>query len=788
MRKLRTPPSIHWWDWTSVFLLFLLMQTLAERLFATEWTPSLGIVRGCTLMGTVIGLALGYSTIPQRRARWLSFFYMLLLLPLEWTSIIEGAVAPDEKLISVGGRILFSLSEFFARRPVDDPLFFIAVMSILFWVLSASAGYQLTRHQNFIAATVPSMFGVLIIQNYDNVLHGRILVIAFFVMLALLLLGRMNFLREQKHWKEKHVFVSPENSIDLSSGMAIAAGLLIILAWVTPPSFVKIETARRTWNRITKPWTDFTNRFENAVSALESQTGGAPGTEFYGSQLELGLGFSLSESVMFTVEAPDLSFDVKPPRFYWRGRVYDRFSNGKWSATGTQNEDFSPDAPMLVDEEQPRANFTFKVGEQPVTLLFEPARTIWISRPGVSVHAPAVEDEDILSWKASPGLLPGESYRVQSVLSNPNVEELRAAGAEYPQWVLDRYLQLPNDVSPQITALAAEITADAETPYDKANVVTRYLRENIEYAPSIPEPPFNADPLEWVLFKYKKAYCVYYASLEVVMLRSLGIPARMAVGFAEGAATGRDISGEENDLPDTTIYTVKKINAHAWPEVYFPGIGWVEFEPTGNQAPLQRPLALRNSEGTNSSLGRNTPLAEIDGFASREPDFEEGIDSPSSQTTAPLPPLSLILMLILLIFVAASIYISQRYSLPTRLPTFVRSTIERPGFEAPRWVLNWERWVKLTSIEKSFESVNFALRQLKSPLPIHATPIERADKLVGLLPGISLNAKVLLDEHQTSLYTSRIADAKRAKHAARAVRYQALLARIRYFWTGKYSP
>ena len=786
MRKLPAPPSVHWWDWTSVVLLLLLLETLAARLIATEWTPSLWLIRGFTWMGAIIGLSLGYSTIPQRRARWLSFFYMLFMLPLQWTTIIKGPVALEEKLSSVGGRILFSFSELFARRPVEDPLFFIAIMSVIFWVLSASAGYQLTRRQNFIAAAVPSMFGILIIQNYDNITRGRIWVIAFFVMLALLLLGRMNFLREQKRWKDKHIFLSPENGIDLSSGMAIAAGLLIVIAWVTPPSIFRVETARKTWNQITKPWTEFTNRFENAVSALESKTGGGQSTEFYGSQLELGLGLSLSESVMFTVEVPDLPFRAAPPRYYWRGRVYDRFSNGKWTATGTQREDFSPDKfiPQATEDEV-TANFIFKVGQQPVTLLFAPAQTIWISRPGSNVHAPAAEDTDILSWNAAPGLLPGETYQAESVVNNPNIEELRAAGVEYPQWVVDRYLQLPNDVSSRITALAQEITADAETPYDKATVVTRYLRENIEYAPTIPEPPFNADPLEWVLFKHKKAYCVYYASLEIVMLRSLGIPARMAVGFAEGTPGDKVVSGQAEDQPDTTTFTVKKVNAHAWPEVYFPGIGWVEFEPTGNQAPLDRPHAPSDNDQNAGIRGPTSALLEPETDIPPDENLpNENVETPVDTSRAPF----IILSSISIVVIGLAIYLSRRYALPTRLPSLVRTSIERGGIESPRWVLNWERWVKLTSIEKSFESVNFALRQLKAPLPIHATPIERADKLTGILPGISSSAKVLLDEHQTSLYTSRTADAKRAKRAARTIRYQALLARIRYFWTGKYPP
>ena len=128
----------------------------------------------------------------------------------------------------------------------------------------------------------------------------------------------------------------------------------------------------------------------------------------------------------------------------------------------------------------------------------------------------------------------GESYQVDAILSNPNRQQLQEAGTSYPEWVTQKYLQLPKAFSPRIKELAAEITAGTQTPFEKSIAITRYLRENIKYAPTIPEVPRNKDPLEWVLFEYKQAYCVYYASAEVLMLRSVGVPARMAVGFAQG--------------------------------------------------------------------------------------------------------------------------------------------------------------------------------------------------------------------------------------------------------------
>ena len=363
MEKSSTRSS--WWDWAAILLLFALLQIVTARLVATEWTKHLALVQLSTSMGMAIGLALGYSQFQLRAARWLSFCYMLVLLPLQWTLVIDQKASLEEQLLSVGGRLLFSISEFFSRRPVEDPLFFIASMSIAFWIITASAGFRLVRHQNFLAVALPSAIGILIIQNYDNGAAGRLWFLAFFVFIALFLLGRLNFLQDQKHWRERRIFLSPENSVDLTSGMAIAAGLIILIAWTVPVSLTRIDSARQAWNRITKPWDDFSKRMENAVSALDSTTGGRPG-EFYGTELELGLGFPLSETVMFQVQVPDLAVGQQPPRYYWRGRVYDHFAKDQWYTTGTTRHEYSPENPAPAIEQNTEgtlARFVFNAGE-----------------------------------------------------------------------------------------------------------------------------------------------------------------------------------------------------------------------------------------------------------------------------------------------------------------------------------------------------------------------------------------------------------------------------------------
>jgi transglutaminase-like putative cysteine protease len=698
---------------------------------------------------------------------------MLVMLPLQWTLVIDQMVSLEEQFMSVGGRLFFSLGDFFARRPVDDPFFFVAVMTVAFWVMSTSAGFNLVRRQNYLAAVVPSAIGLIVIQSYDNSVEGRVWILAFFAFTALLLLGRLNHLENKKSWHDRRVFLSPDNSLDLTSTMAVAAGLIILVAWTTPASLSSLDSAVRTWNKVTRPWRAFTERMENAVSALESPSGGKRG-EFYGSELMLGRGFPLSDLVMFTVQVPDLPSEERPPRYYWRGRTYDYFVRGQWYTTGTSFVDYSPAdiIPVLAEEKAP-ANFIFNTGETAFSLIYAPAQPVWVSRPGVTLSAPTnAGGQEVVSWFATPTLLAGEAYQVNAVLNNPNQGQLREAGTDYPEWVKQKYLQLPDDFSPLISELALEITSEAETPYDKTVAITQYLRENITYASTIPQPPRNTDILEWILFEYKQGYCVYYATSEVLMLRSLGIPARMAVGFSQGER-------------DSDTFVVRRFDAHAWPEVYFPGVGWTEFEPTGSQPTLSRPLPPRDPSETNDPVNPLDTLRSEDGlnFAGRDQPLEEGLD-PTLQTDAPLNP-SLYLIPLFIIFATLTIYFSRRYAIPARIPVLLRTSIERSGSQAPHWIINWERWVDLSPIEKSFESINFGLRILENPAPRHATPIERAKALSTLLPKTENQIKTLLDEHQTSLYTSRNADAIRARRAAFNIRIQVLIEKVRYMLKGK---
>jgi transglutaminase-like putative cysteine protease len=182
--------------------------------------------------------------------------------------------------------------------------------------------------------------------------------------------------------------------------------------------------------------------------------------------------------------------------------------------------------------------------------------------------------EDITSLHSPERLPAGHTYTATSLKSLATDQQLRETGALYPPWVVDRYLDLPATVPQRVRDIAEEIVtnAGATTPFDRAKALETYLRDNFTYNTAIPLPPAGSDRVDWFLFQNKEGYCEYYASAMIVMLRSLGIPSRMASGYAPG----------ELD-PATGVFTVRESAAHTWPEVYFPTYGWIEFEPTPSQ-------------------------------------------------------------------------------------------------------------------------------------------------------------------------------------------------------------
>ena len=161
---------------------------------------------------------------------------------------------------------------------------------------------------------------------------------------------------------------------------------------------------------------------------------------------------------------------------------------------------------------------------------------------------------------------PINRYEADSQLAEADSDELRLAANNAPG-SMDEYLKLP-PLDARISKLAEEIGAPAPSNYEKAVALEQYLSTHFGYTLELPHS-LPADPLANFLFERKRGHCEYFASSMAVMLRMLRIPSRIVTGFR---------GGEFNDL--TGQYVVRASDAHSWVEAYFPGSGWVGFDPT----------------------------------------------------------------------------------------------------------------------------------------------------------------------------------------------------------------
>ncbi|MHC1694751.1 MAG: transglutaminase family protein [Eubacteriales bacterium] len=193
--------------------------------------------------------------------------------------------------------------------------------------------------------------------------------------------------------------------------------------------------------------------------------------------------------------------------------------------------------------------------------------------------------------------------------------DFAASELKYRAFVNDIYTRLPQDFPEQIVSLATEVTKDANSDYYKAVAIEQYLAKNYKYTLN-PKAPYDdeADFVYSFLFDTKEGYCTYYATAMVTMMRSLGIPARYVEGFA--VDNTRNV-GRTPTVRNPALTSIFDYNAHAWAEVYFPGIGWLPFEPTTatqveetvEQEPsYQPPVRLPVSDG--SMMPTNPPVED----------------------------------------------------------------------------------------------------------------------------------------------------------------------------------
>ena len=306
---------------------------------------------------------------------------------------------------------------------------------------------------------------------------------------------------------------------------------------------------------------------------LQKTSGEALRTTGFSDRVDLGTIGSVKQDpqVVMRVELPDQSA-VEKDRFYLRGLAYDQYNGQSWSRSRTHLRSLSlvADGTFLVRPAGSRRSDNLSETIRQDILLETLDTTVLFAVPSADL----VSGEFLtLQADAMGGLhlsLPPSSrvrYSVTSQVPQLVADERTASTLDYPDPIRSRYLQVPMG-SEQVADLAHRVSQQAMTPFGKTVAIQQHLLENYRYSLEDNTATLS-HPLEEFLFSRKTGYCEHYATAMVVMLRTVGIPARLVTGF---------LATEWNEYGG--YFTVRQRDAHAWVEVYFPHSGWITMDPT----------------------------------------------------------------------------------------------------------------------------------------------------------------------------------------------------------------
>ena len=488
-------------------------------------------------------------------------------------------------------------------------------LSVASWLTGYLGAWLFLRHRNFWGVFVLGGLGLL--SNLTFLPPHTNLHLALYLFTALLLVARVQAVRRQGEWDRRGIrYDEGLRALTLSDSFFITIAVLLVAFLL--PAWGNWNPVTNAYESMRKPLTSYEDDFNRLFAGLPARR---------------AIGFRVWDDVMaFQGTINPATTQVlqvhSPAPLYWKARTYATYTSKGWISEETEYVPVEelPGFPSAGESERVQVNYSV-LPLYDTKVLFSAGRIIGVDREaeaeiidppsdstsGVMVSGVASEGirtllesinseqpqsgadvqnriagfplpssvnvtvreeatappPDVLSVRARNGVFPAyEPYEVTSSVSAAEPEQLRAAGDGYPLHVVTRYTQLTRDLPQRVRDLAVSLTAEGETPYDKALAVEAHLK-TLPYNLQIEPPPYDADGVDHFLFEQGQGYSEYFASSMTVMLRAVGIPARVAVGYT----TGDQVESEP-------AYAVNDSHSHAWVEVYFPGYDWIPFEPT----------------------------------------------------------------------------------------------------------------------------------------------------------------------------------------------------------------
>lgn len=564
---------LSWEEWITFGIVLIVFFSVVQSIDSAKWVthmPSLYITAGLALL-----TALFLARVPVFEAVLHVLALIIGTFTVVWQvrSILPGLGWRDaaDQMID---RTVAWLRAAVTGDINTDTLPFVVLVVGLTWTAAYFSCWAVFRWKNVWLALIPGGFALLTNISY---LPGQFS-FAFVIYLfgAILLTTRLHLVRKMEQWRRNNVTYPEFLSLSTLNWAVLVALLLLVLAWTVPLAnraglFVSI------WNTLTGPIQEVIADSNRLFSAIDAKKG--VGVHKFTASLPFQGSVKLSDAVVLQARTTETGT-------FLRAVAYDQYTHAGWRTTDRRTE---PLESVGLDKALLNADEAKKQYRRPITVdiqvelmsnvLFTLGEPLTASIPTKAELGS--DPADVTAVRPNSRLKRGDRYTVTGAVSTAPIDRLQQASQNYPTWVKERYLQLPPTMPPRVKALAEEWTRGRNNAFDKAQAIENNLRTfSTDY--NIPVTPVDRDTVDFFLFDLRRGYFDYHASAMAVLLRSIGIPARVVIGYALDPA--------EYDA-NAGVYLVSERSSYTWVEAYFPGYGWIEFNPTPDRAPIARPAS-----------------------------------------------------------------------------------------------------------------------------------------------------------------------------------------------------
>ncbi len=546
-------------DWLTLLLVGSAVVLVVHSIEVAQWVPMPWLSLTAAL-GALAGLLAVRLPWKSWQGHLLASGVGGLVVYLQGSTIADGETF-WARLGELNARLAAWWTALVGNDISTDTLPFAFILTGLAWAAGYLASWAIFKRGNVWLAVLPSAFGLVMNLTY---LPERYYIHLFpFLLVTMLLMVRLHSVQQTVQLARQGIDHPRSLRILWLMAGLVFSSLIVGGVFLLPPNHARQETLVGFWNASRQPVEWFQGEFGRLFSAVGGKL--SLSTRRFNSTFPI-------LPVRPTGTEPVFSGSVSYPA-YWKVRAYTSYNSGGWTTDDTVMEPAINQPPLLDEfEDTDEEEISYQVivsSSTPYMYVPSPSNS-WVNVPAqVEKHDGATVYADALTIRPDKRLEPGDSYTGSFPSPFHTQGILRSTNREYPEWVKDRYLGIPSSLPQRVGALALRLTRDATDPYGKAVAIERYLRSNYNYGNATSVPGFNEDRVDHFLFQSKVGHSDHFASAMAVMLRAVGVPARLVSGFGPG--TAEEIG---------TAFTVTEGDQHSWTEAYMSQAGWVEFEPS----------------------------------------------------------------------------------------------------------------------------------------------------------------------------------------------------------------